>query len=202
MNKTILSGTVCTEPKVNHFTTNDGKDSAVARYKMAVNRPGARNSQNSDQQTADFPECVCFGGNALFVEKYVQKGTKLLVSGRIQTGSYTNKDGVKVYTTEVIVDSHEFIGAKPQNQQNQTQNQGYQYQQNAAPQTQGYQYQNQPMPNPQYSPIQQTVTQPQMNQNYGYQMPQNPVPTAPPQMTNEQFMQIPESVTSDSLPFN
>ena len=200
MNKTILSGTVCTEPKVNHFTTNDGKDSAVARYKIAVNRPGARNNQNSDQQTADFPECVCFGNAALFVEKYVQKGTKLLISGRIQTGSYTNRDGNKVYTTEVIVDSHEFIGAKPQNQQNQ--NQGYQYQQNAAPQTQGYQYQNQQMPNPQYAPVQQTTTQPQMNQNYGYQMPQNPVPTAPPQMTNEQFMQIPESVTSDSLPFN
>ena len=200
MNKTILSGTVCTEPKVNHFTTNDGKDSAVARYKIAVNRPGARNNQNSDQQTADFPECVCFGNAALFVEKYVQKGTKLLISGRIQTGSYTNRDGNKVYTTEVLVDSHEFIGAKPQNQQNQ--NQGYQYQQNAAPQTQGYQYQNQQMPNPQYAPVQQTTTQPQMNQNYGYQMPQNPVPTAPPQMTNEQFMQIPESVTSDSLPFN
>lgn len=198
MNKTILSGTVCTEPKVNHFTTNDGKDSAVARYKMAVNRPGARNSQNSDQQTADFPDCVCFGNAALFVEKYVQKGTKLLVSGRIQTGSYTNKDGVKVYTTEVIVESHEFIGAKPQNQQNQ--NQGYQYQQNAAPQTQGYQYQNQPMPNPQYAPVQQTVTQSQMNQNYGYQMPQNPVPTAPP-MTNEQFMQIPSSAEDVGLPF-
>ena len=197
MNKTILSGTVCTEPKVNHFTTNDGKDSAVARYKMAVNRPGARNSQNSDQQTADFPECVCFGGNALFVEKYVQKGTKLLVSGRIQTGSYTNKDGVKVYTTEVIVDSHEFIGSKPQNQQNQ--NQGYQYQQNAAPQTQGYQYQNQQMPNPQYASAPQTVVQTAPNQ-YGYQMPQNPAPT-PPQMTNEQFMQIPSDVNDGSLPF-
>lgn len=195
MNKTILSGTVCTEPKVNHFTTNDGKDSAVARYKMAVNRPGARNSQNSDQQTADFPECVCFGGNALFVEKYVQKGTKLLVSGRIQTGSYTNKDGVKVYTTEVVVDSHEFIGSKPQNQQNQ--NQGYQYQQNAAPQTQGYQYQNQQMPNQQYASAPQTAP----NQ-YGYRMPQNPVPTAPPQMTNEQFMQIPPDVNDGSLPFN
>ena len=199
MNKTILSGTVCTEPKVNHFTTNDGKDSAVARYKMAVNRPGARNSQNSDQQTADFPECVCFGGNALFVEKYVQKGTKLLVSGRIQTGSYTNKDGNKVYTTEVIVDSHEFIGAKPQNQQNQ--NQGYQYQQNAAPQTQGYQYQNQQMPNQQYASAPQTVVQTAPNQ-YGYRMPQNPVPTAPPQMTNEQFMQIPPDVNDGSLPFN
>lgn len=196
MNKTILSGTVCTEPKVNHFTTNDGKDSAVARYKIAVNRPGARNSQNSDQQTADFPECVCFGNAALFVEKYVQKGTKLLISGRIQTGSYTNKDGNKVYTTEVLVDSHEFIGAKPQNQQNQ--NQGYQYQQNATPQTQGYQYQNQPMPNPQYAPVQQTVTQTAPN-HYGYQMPQNPVPATPPQ--NEQFMQIPSSAEDVGLPF-
>ena len=199
MNKTILSGTVCTEPKVNHFTTNDGKDSAVSRYKLAVNRPGARNNQNSDQQTADFPECVCFGGNALFVEKYVQKGTKLLVSGRIQTGSYTNKDGVKVYTTEVVVDSHEFIGSKPQNQQNQ--NQGYQYQQNVASQTQGYQYQNQQMPNPQYAPVQHTVTQVTPNQTYGYQMTQNSVPTAPP-MTSEQFMQIPSGAEDSGLPFN
>lgn len=208
MNKVILSGVVCTEPKVNHFTTNDGKDSAVARYKLAVNRIGAKNSQNSDQQTADFPECVCFGGNAIFVEKYVQKGTKLLVSGRIQTGKYTNKDGNAVYTTEVIVDSHEFMGAKQQTQQ--TQNQGYQYQQtpqNTVPQTGGYMpqqngYQTPPMPNPQYVGYQQTVTQPQMNQavqtpvqNYGYQAP--PMPP-----TQEQFMDIPANVESDGLPFN
>ena len=133
-----------------------------------------------------------------FAEKYLHKGMKILVSGRIKTGSYTNKNGEKVYTTEIFVESQEFAESRQANNQAQPQNQGYQYQQNAVPQTQGYLYQNQPMQNPQYAPVQQTVTQASPN-HYGYQMPQNPVPTAPPQ--NEQFMQIPSSAEDVGLPF-
>ena len=197
MNVACVLGRLTDNPKITNYSGNDGQQGTIARYTLAVDRPGRRD-QNG--QNVDFINCVVFGKGAEFAQKYLAKGRKIAVSGRIQTGSYTNKDGHKVYTTDILVAEQNFADGKPAEQQNQ--NQGYQYQQNAAPQTQGYQYQNQQMPNQQYAPVQQTVTQPQMNQNYGYQMPQNPVPTAPPQMTNEQFMQIPPNVDDGSLPFN
>ena len=83
---------------------------AIARYSLAVDRRFNRNSQ--DGQTADFINCVAFGRNGEFAEKYLHKGTKILAEGRIQTGSYTNRDGVKVYTTEVVVEEQEFAESK------------------------------------------------------------------------------------------
>ncbi len=83
---------------------------AIARYTLAVDRRFNRN--NGDDQNADFIGCVAFGRSAEFAEKYLRKGTKIAITGRIQTGSYTNKDGVKVYTTDVVVEDQEFAESK------------------------------------------------------------------------------------------
>ena len=86
---------------------------AIARYSLAVDRMGRRNQDSSsDQQTADFINCVAFDRAAEFAEKYFRQGMRVLVSGRIQTGSYVNKEGQKVYTTEVILDDQEFADSK------------------------------------------------------------------------------------------
>ena len=82
---------------------------AIARYTLAVDR---RFNRNNDDQTADFIGCVAFGRAGEFAEKYLHKGTKIAVTGRIQTGSYTNKDGVKAYTTDVVVEDQEFAESK------------------------------------------------------------------------------------------
>ena len=82
---------------------------AIARYTLAVDR---RFNRNGDDATADFINCVAFGKSGEFAERYLRKGTKIAVTGRIQTGSYTNKDGVKVYTTEVVVEDQEFAESK------------------------------------------------------------------------------------------
>ena len=84
---------------------------AIARYTLAVDRRGRRN-QDGNEQTADFISCVAFARSAEFAEKYLHQGTKVVVSGRIQTGSYTNKDGQRVYTTDVVVDDQEFAESK------------------------------------------------------------------------------------------
>lgn len=84
---------------------------AIARYTLAVDRRGRR-TQGNDQQTADFVPCVAFDRAGEFAEKYFHQGMRVLVSGRIQTGSYTNREGQKVYTTEVIVDDQEFADSK------------------------------------------------------------------------------------------
>ena len=81
----------------------------IARYTLAVDR---RTKQNNNEQTADFISCVAFGKGAEFAEKYLHQGMKVLVTGRIQTGSYTNRDGHKVYTTDVLVDEQEFCESK------------------------------------------------------------------------------------------
>ena len=103
MNKVILTGRLTRDPEVRY--TNGDNQMAIARYTLAVDRRGK-------DKDADFPNCVCFGKAAEFVEKYLKKGTKIAVTGRIQTGSYTNKGGVKVYTTEVVVEDHEFCESK------------------------------------------------------------------------------------------
>ena len=108
MNKVILMGRLTKDPEVRY---SQGENSlAIARYTLAVDRRQARNS--GDEQTADFINCVAFGRAGEFAEKYFRKGTKIAVSGRIQTGSYTNEDGVRVYTTEVVVDDQEFAESK------------------------------------------------------------------------------------------
>ena len=94
MNKVILMGRLTRDPEVRY--TQGEQPMAIARYSLAVDRRFARNNQEG-QQTADFISCVAFGKNGEFAEKYLHKGTKIAVEGRIQTGSYTNKDGVKVY---------------------------------------------------------------------------------------------------------
>ena len=109
MNKVILMGRLTRDPEVRYAQGDNPL--AIARYSLAVDRRQARNN-GGDEQTADFINCVAFGRTAEFAEKYLRKGTKIAVTGRIQTGSYTNKDGVKVYTTEVVVEEHEFAESK------------------------------------------------------------------------------------------
>ena len=109
MNKVILMGRLTRDPEV-RYTQGDNA-MAVARYTLAVDRRFSRNN-NGDEQTADFIGCVAFGRSGEFAEKYLRKGTKIAVTGRIQTGSYTNKDGVKVYTSDVVVEDQEFAESK------------------------------------------------------------------------------------------
>ena len=108
MNKVILMGRLTRDPEVRYSAGDNAM--AVARFSLAVDR--RRRANGGDEQTADFINCVSFGKQAEFAEKYLRKGTKLLVTGRIQTGSYTNKDGVKVYTTDVVVEEQEFAESK------------------------------------------------------------------------------------------
>ncbi len=109
MNKVILMGRLTRDPEVRY---SQGENPlAIARYSLAVDRRQAR-SNNGDEQTADFINCVAFGRTGEFAERYLRKGTKIAVTGRIQTGSYTNKDGVRVYTTEVVVEEHEFCESR------------------------------------------------------------------------------------------
>ena len=96
MNKVILMGRLTRDPDIRY---SQGENSmAIARYSLAVDRRFKRDGE----ATADFINCVAFGRSAEFAEKYLRKGIKIAVTGRIQTGSYTNKDGVKVYTTDVV----------------------------------------------------------------------------------------------------
>ena len=106
MNHVILMGRLTKDPDVRY--TQGQEPMCIARYTLAVDRRFSRNNNNGNN--ADFIPCVCFGRQAEFVEKYLIKGTKMAVTGRIQTGSYTNKDGVKVYTTEVVVEDQEIGG--------------------------------------------------------------------------------------------
>ena len=106
MNKVVLMGRLTRNPDVRY--SQGEKATCVARYTLAVNRRFRRDGE----QDADFINCVAFGRNGEFAEKYLHKGTKILAEGRIQTGSYTNKDGVKVYTTEVVVENQEFAESK------------------------------------------------------------------------------------------
>ena len=99
MNKVILMGRLTRDPEVR--SSQGETPLAIARYTLAVDRRGTRNN-GGDDQSADFIGCVAFGRAGEFAERYLRKGTKIAVTGRIQTGSYTNKDGVKVYTTDVM----------------------------------------------------------------------------------------------------
>lgn len=107
MNRVVLMGRLARDPDVRY--TQGQEQKCVARYTLAVDRRKARDSQG---QQADFISCVAFGKAGEFVEKYCHKGTKLTVCGRIQTGSYTNRDGQKIYTTDVVVDEQEFAESK------------------------------------------------------------------------------------------
>ena len=109
MNKVILMGRLTRDPEIRY--TSGENQTAVARYTLAVDRRGRRN-QDGNEQTADFINCVVFGRGAEFAESYLHQGTKIVAVGRIQTGSYTNKDGQRVYTTDVVVEEQEFAESK------------------------------------------------------------------------------------------
>ena len=111
MNKVILMGRLTRNPDVRY--SQGDKATCVARYTLAVNRRFRREGD----QDADFINCVAFGRQGEFAEKYLKQGTKIVISGRIQTGSYTNRDGVKVYTTDVIVEEQEFAESKAASEQ-------------------------------------------------------------------------------------
>ena len=108
MNRVILMGRLTRDPEVRY--TSGERSMAIARYTLAVDRGFKRG--DSSEQNADFIPCIAFDKAGEFAEKYFRQGIRVLVSGRIQTGSYTNKEGQKVYTTEVIIDSQEFADSK------------------------------------------------------------------------------------------
>ena len=118
MNKVILMGRLVRDPEV-RYTQNDNS-MAVARFTFAVNRRFAKDGE----QSADFISCVAFGKSAEFIEKYAKQGTKLCITGRWQTGSYTNKDGNKVYTNDCVVEECEFAESKNANSGNAPQQNG------------------------------------------------------------------------------
>lgn len=107
MNKVILMGRLTKDPDIRYAQTQE--PTCVAKFTLAVDR---RVKRDSGQQSADFISCVAFKKSAEFIKKYCHKGTKLCISGRIQTGSYTKKDGTKTYTTDVVVDEQEFAESK------------------------------------------------------------------------------------------
>ena len=197
MNKVILMGRLTRDPEVRYSAGESG--TAIARYTLAVDRRFKRDGE----ATADFISCVSFGRTAEFAEKYFRQGLKIIVSGRIQTGSYTNNSGQKVYTTDVVVEEQEFAEGKNSSQQGtpQSQPQGASQSQ---PQSQGYGQQGgynaqQPQGTPQFQP------QPQgYGQQGGYSAPQNAQQNyggGSFGMGDDGFMNIPEGL-DDELPFN
>lgn len=112
MNKVILMGRLTRDPEVRY--SQGERQTAVARYSLAVNRTFKREGDPD----ADFINCVAFGRQAEFAEKYFRRGIRIVITGRIQTGSYTNRDGVKVYTTDVIVEEQEFAESKAASDRN------------------------------------------------------------------------------------
>ena len=159
MNRVILMGRLTRDPEVRY--SQGERAMAIARYTLAVDRRGRSRSQEGGDQSADFIPCVAFDRAGEFAEKYFRQGMRVLISGRIQTGSYVNRDGQKVYTTEVIIDDQEFADSK-----------------GAASDMGGYQNAG------------------------GYQQPaqaQRPVPSS---AIGDAFMNIPDGVEDEGLPFN
>ena len=110
-------GRLTRDPDIRHTQPNSAQEqTCIARYSLAVDR---RFRRDGDSQTADFISCVAFGRQAEFAEKYLRKGTKIAITGRIQTGSYTNRDGQKVYTTDVVIEEQEFAESKAAGQTTQ-----------------------------------------------------------------------------------
>lgn len=106
MNRVVLLGRLTRDPEIRY--SGQDQNMAVARYTLAVDRKYKREGE----QSADFIQCVTFGKSAEFAEKYLQKGTKIAIAGRIQTGSYKDQEGRTIYTTDVVVEEHDFAGAK------------------------------------------------------------------------------------------
>lgn len=106
MNKCLFVGRLTRDPDV-RYTTGDNAI-CIARFSLAVDRKFKKDGE----QSADFPSCIAFGKTGEFIEKYFKKGMKIGIEGRLQTGTYTNKDGVKVYTTDIVVEQCEFVESK------------------------------------------------------------------------------------------
>ena len=104
MNKVILMGRLTRDPDVRYSAGSGDQQQAIARYTLAVDRRVRRDNNDPNAQTADFIGCVAFGRSAQFAEQYLHKGTKIAITGRIQTGKYTNRDGQTIYTTDVVVE--------------------------------------------------------------------------------------------------
>lgn len=168
MNKVILMGRLTRNPDVRY--SQGERSTCVARYTLAVNRRFRREGDPD----ADFIGCVAFGRQGEFAEKYLKQGTKIVISGRIQTGSYTNREGVKVYTTDVIVEEQDFAESKAA-----ASGYGGGYQQNNYQQPGGYQ-------NPEPVPA---APQPTMTSR-----------PAPSEAASDGFMTIPEGI-EEELPF-
>lgn len=117
MNKVILMGRLTRDPEIRY--ANNENNTCIANYTLAVDR---RFKRQGDEQTADFIRCVAMGKGGEFAGKYLHQGTKIVVEGRIQTGSYTNKDGQKIFTTDVLVELQEFAESKAASAQNGNQN--------------------------------------------------------------------------------
>ena len=160
MNKVILMGRLCADPEVRY--SQNQNQTAVARYRLAVDRRFKREGE----QTADFISCVAFGKAAEFAEKYLRQGTKIAITGRIQTGSYTNREGQKVYTTDIIVDDQEFADSKGQGGDNSGFGGGNSY---------------------------------GGGNRGGYQQGTRPAPSS---AIGDGFMNIPDGVEDEGLPFN
>ena len=160
MNKVILMGRLTRDPEVRY---SQGENStAIARYTLAVDRRFKRDGE----QTADFINCVVFGKSAEFTERYFRQGMRVVVCGRIQTGSYVNKDGQKVYTTDIIVDDQEFADSKGQGGDNSSFGGGNSY---------------------------------GGGNRGGYQQGTRPAPSS---AIGDGFMNIPDGVEDEGLPFN
>lgn len=162
MNKVILCGRLTRDPDVRY--SQGERQMAIARYTVAVDRRGSRrNGSENGDQTADFIQCVAFDRNAEFAEKYLRQGTKIIVTGRIQTGSYMNRDGQRVYTTDVVVEEQEFAESR-----NASQNSGSTFSGN----------------------FQQSESRPVHQAS------------APIMDAGDGFMNIPDGVEDEGLPFN
>lgn len=162
MNKVILMGRLTREPDIRYSQGENAQ--AIARYTLAVDRRFRR--QDGDQQ-ADFIGCVAFGRQAEFAERYLHQGTKIAITGRIQTGSYTRNDGTKVYTTDVVVEEQEFAESK-----------------NAASQSGGASWQPAP------APAQPAAPAPAPS------APSAPAP-APADLSADGFMNIPDGIDEE-----
>lgn len=192
MNKVILMGRLTREPDIRY--TQGPDQMVIARFTVAVDRRIKRDNEAS----ADFISCVAFGRTGEFFQKYIHQGTKVCLEGRIQTGNYTRQDGTKVYTTDVVVENAEFAESKAAaggQMGQQAAPQGYAPQQQAAPQSYAPQQQAAPQG---YAP-----QQPAPQQSYAAPQPDYAGQPAPMQeAADEGFMQIPDELNDEGLPFN
>ena len=177
MNKVILMGRLTRDPDVRYSGSGDGS-MCIARFTVAVDR---RRTSPDGQREADFISCVAFSRLAEFAEKYLHQGTKIALTGRIQTGSYTNREGQKVYTTDVVAEDIEFAESKAANDNRQGNYQNY----GGRDQQSGQQYHSE-------SRKQEPVSSPREYEH----------PFADESAVGQGFMNIPEGVEDEGLPFN